>query len=398
MMKQKIREAQRYLQEMGVDGWLLYDFHGNNELAREFLELPKKKNITRRFFYWIPTKGDPVKIVHAIEQHVLDEWPGEARVFLSWESLQEQIRRTLKGVKRAAMEYSPKNAIPYVSRVDAGTVDLIRSFGVEVVSSGSFLPHFTAVISDVQGRSHIRAGHALDRIVHEAWVWIAQHLIKNESISDFDVQQKLLGDFAKEGLVTEGVPIVGINAHSADPHYVPAKEHPVPIRKGDWILIDFWAKEDQPQSIYGDVTRVAVADRHPTKKQQEIFSIVRKAQIAATELVIDRFTQKKPLSGWEVDDCARRVIVEAGYGEFFIHRTGHSIEMSLHGSGANMDNLEMHDVRPILPSTCFSIEPGIYLPNDFGVRLEYDLYVHQDGRVEIVGGEQNEIVCLLKEF
>ncbi len=396
-MKLKIREAQRYLQEIEADGWLLYDFQGNNELARSFLEIPKKSKVTRRFFYWIPVKGDPIKIVHAIEPHVLDEWPGESRVFLSWESLLEQIGRVLKGVKRAAMEYSPKNAIPYVSKVDAGTVDVVRSFGVEVVSSGSFLPHFTAVISDVQGRSHIHAGQALDRIVRVVWEWIAQHLKKGEKLTDYDVQQKLLSDFEKEGLISDGPPIVGINAHSADPHYVPVKERPVPILKGDWILIDLWAKEDKPKAIYGDITRVAVADRHPTKKQKEIFSIVRQAQAAAAKLVIDRFALAKPILGWEVDDCARKVIRDAGYGEFFIHRTGHSIEISPHGSGANMDNLEMHDIRPILPSTCFSVEPGIYLPNEFGVRLEYDLYVHRDGRIEIVGGEQNEIVCLLKD-
>ena len=393
-MNEKIQEAQRYLQEMKADGWLLYDFNESNELTRFFLEIPKTKKVTRRFFYWIPSHGDPVKIVHAIEEHVLDDWPGEKRIYLSWESLIEQLAAALKGAKQVAMEYSPRAAVPYVSKVDGGTVDLVRSFGIEVVSSGSFLPCFTAVITEAQGQSHVRAGAALDRIIHQTWDWIAQHLKKGQPLSDYDVQQQLLRDFQKEHLVTDGAPIVSLNARSADPHYGPTPDHPISIQKGDWVLIDFWAKEDQPKAIYADVTRVAVADVSPTQKQKEIFSIVRRAQIAATQLVKDRLDHQKIVYGWEVDDCARKVISDAGYGKFFIHRTGHNIEMNLHGSGANMDNLEMHDTRPILPSTCFSIEPGIYLPGEFGVRLEYDLYVHRDHQVEIVGGQQDEIVSL----
>jgi len=390
----KIKEAQKRLKEIGAEGWLLYDFHKNNELAHLFLEIPRDQMTTRRFFYWIPVEGEPVKIVHAIESHALDAWPGQKRTFLSWQSLQKEIGDVLKGKKRIAMEYSPKNAIPYVSRVDAGTMDLVRSFGVEVVSSGNFLPYFTAVLNEKQAESHLRAAKALDRIVDDTWKWIGDHLKQGKAITEYDAQQKICGDFSKAGLITENLPIVAVNAHSADPHYIPKERDSSPIRKGDFILIDLWAKEKQEGAVFGDITRVGVAADRPSPKQEEVFRIVRNAQIAATELIKHRFAQNKRIEGWEVDDAAREVIRKAGYGQYFIHRTGHSIEVHLHGSGAHMDNLEMHDERPILPSTCFSIEPGIYLPGEFGVRLEHDIYIHKDGKVEVTGGEQKHVVCI----
>ncbi len=393
-MKQKVLDAQRYLSEIGADGWLLYDFHRNNELAHLFLEISPEKHVTRRFFYWIPAKGEPVRLVHAIESDVLDAWPGEKKHFLSWQSLNAQLKEILSGAKRIAMEYSPMNAIPYVSKVDAGTVELIRSFGAEVVSSALFLPYFTSVITEEQGKSHIRAGQALDRIVGEAWDWIREQLNAKGSVQEYDAQQQILRNFEKSGIVTDSPPIVAVNAHSADPHYAPSKERSSPIHKGDFILIDMWGKESHPGAIFADITRVGVAAAAPSEKQQKVFSIVRKAQKDATDLVKKRFSEKKPIYGWEVDDCARRIIEEAGFGNYFIHRTGHNIETNLHGSGTQMDNLEMHDERPILPSTCFSVEPGIYLPGEFGVRLEHDVYVHQDGTIEIVGGEQDQMVCL----
>jgi Xaa-Pro aminopeptidase len=382
-----IEQAQKYLQNL--DGWLLYDFHGNNPLARTFLGFTESQMTTRRFFYWIPKKGAPIKLVHAIETHVLDHCPGEKRTYLSWQSLESELKNILKGSKKIAMEYSPRNAIPYVSRVDGGTIDLVRSFGIEVVSSADFLPHFTAVLSDQQGQSHIRAGKELDRIVKGAYKWIFDHL--DQRITEYDVQQKILKDFQEAKLITDHAPIVGVNAHSADPHYEPLEKTASQIKRGDFILIDLWAKEKQEGAVYGDITRVGVAAEKPTIRQEEIFRIVRNAQKAAVELVRSRFASKKRVEGWEVDDAARNVIRAAGYGDYFIHRTGHNIEISLHGSGAHMDNLEMHDVRPILLGTCFSIEPGIYLPNEFGVRLELDVYVHKDGTVEVTGGEQEEI-------
>lgn len=390
----KIEEAQKYLKEMKVDGWLLYDFEGNNPLAHRFLEIPHHLITKRRFFYWVPTSGTPVKIVHAIEPHTLDRLPGEKKLFASWQSLHQELRSLLQGKKKVAMEYSPLNAIPYLSKVDAGTVDLIRSFGVEVVSSADFLAHFTAVLDPDQAASQLRAGKVCDSIANGAWKWIRDHL--EQGITEYDVQQKIFSDFQKMNFVSDGLPIVGVNQHSADPHYQPQKETASPIRKGDFILIDLWAKENRENAIFGDITRVGVAAERPTPRQQEIFHIVRTAQKAAYELIRSRFTQKKRIEGWEVDEAARKVIRDAGYGDYFTHRTGHSIEIDLHGSGAHMDNLEMHDVRPLLPGTCFSIEPGIYLPDEFGVRLEYDVYIHLNGAVEISGGEQDEIVCLSK--
>jgi Xaa-Pro dipeptidase len=390
----KITQAQKYLKERGLDGWLLYDFHGNNELARYFLGLSKEGMTTRRFFYWIPAQGEPIKIVHAIEAHVLDEWEGKKLIYSSWQSLEEEVGRVLAGARRIAMEYSPRNAIPYVSKVDAGTVDLIRSFGVEVMSSGDFLPHFTAVLTEDQGQSQVRAAAACEKIVNRAWKWIFDHLEKGAAICEYDVQQRILEDFAHFELVTNHPPIVAVNAHSADPHYEPLKANSSPIRKGDFILIDLWAKEKGAKAVFGDLTRVAVAANVATARQREVFSVVRRAQKAAIDLVRSRLGRGERIEGWEVDDAARSVISNAGFGKFFIHRTGHSIEIELHGSGTHMDNLEMHDVRPILPGTCFSVEPGIYLPGEFGVRLESDVYVHLDGGMEVTGGEQDEIVLL----
>lgn len=394
MMGQKIREAQKHLKTLGADGWLLYDFHGNNELARHFLNIPSHQMTTRRFFYWVPVVGEPIKIVHAIEAGALDHCPGKKNTYLSWQSLEKEIASVLKGKKKVAMEYSPKNAIPYISKVDGGTIDLVRSNGVEVISSGDFLAYFTAVLNKQQIESQQRAGAACDRIAGDTWKWISECLKQDKAITEYDVQQKICELFKKGALITDHDPIAGVNAHSADPHYEPLKTGSSPIRKGDFVLIDLWAKEKGEGAVFGDITRVAVAGK-PTKRQEEIFHIVRKAQKAAVELVKSRFAAKKRVEGWEVDDAARNVIRDAGYGEFFIHRTGHNIEIALHGSGAHMDNLEMHDVRPILPGTCFSVEPGIYLPGEFGVRLELDVLVHPDGRVEVTGGEQDEIVCLL---
>ena len=390
----RIQDVQKHLIKEKIDGWLLYDFSGLNSLARDFLKIDPELLITRRFFYWIPQKGEPVKIVHAIESHALDGWPGQKRTFLSWQSLEKEVKSVLQGAARVAMEYSPKNAIPYVSRVDAGTVDLVRSFGVEVVSSGPFLAFFTAVLNPEQMASHLRAAKELDRIANETWRWIAAHL--KQGIDEFAVQQKIASEIAKAGLISESLPIAAVNAHSADPHYVPQHKGSSPIREGDWILIDLWAKEKQEGAVYGDITRVAVAAKKPAKRQEEIFRIVRNAQKNAVGLIKKRFKEKKPVAGWEVDDAAREGVKKAGYGDFFIHRTGHSIEVNLHGSGAHMDNLEMHDERPLLPSTCFSIEPGIYLPGEFGVRLEHDVCIHPDGRVEVTGGEQDQIVCLFE--
>jgi Xaa-Pro dipeptidase len=385
----KIREAQKHLIDSALDGWLLCDFARSNEIMYQFLELPKRI-FRRRFFYWIPKRGEPVKIVHAIEPNVIDHCPGQKRIYSSWKVLHQELARLLKGQKKVAMEYSKE--IAYVSRVNGGTVDLIRTFGVEVVSSAPFLPYFTAVLTPEQAESHMRAGNLLDRIVQDAWKWTLENLQKN--ITEFDVQQKILSDFKKHHLFTDTAPNVSVNANSADPHYFVDQKTALSIRKGDFILIDMWAKEDQINSVYADITRVGIAAKKPSAKQQEVFAIVHRAQQAATDFIAQRFREGIFPLGYEVDDVARKIITDAGYGPQFTHRTGHNIGLELHGSGAHLDNLESHDVRPILPGTCFSVEPGIYLEGQFGIRLEYDVYVDQKGLVTITGGKQDEIICL----
>jgi len=395
MKEKKIRKAQEFLQEMKADGWLLADFHRNNPLAHLFLEIPPELHLTRRFFYWIPAKGDPVRIVHAIEPFSLASWPGEERIYLSWQSLRKEIGAVVAGAKRVAMEFSPMNGNPYVSCVDGGTVDLVRSFGAEAVSSGSFLSHFTAVISPAQGESHLRAAAALDQIVQDTFRWIGERLKQEKPVDEYGAQQKILREFDRLHLFTDSAPHVCVNAHSADPHFATQKEGASRIRKGDFVLIDLWAKEQGEKAVWGDITRVGVAAERPTLRQQEVFGAVRSAQKAGIELVKRRFSEKKKVMGFEIDDAVRNVIRKAGFADYFIHRTGHNIEINLHGNGPHLDNLEMHDDRPILPGTCFSVEPGIYLPGEFGVRLESDVYVHADGRVEVTGGEQDEIYTLL---
>ncbi len=394
-MEKKLKEAQKHLIQLKIDGWLLYDFHGSNDLALHFLEISQKSLLTRRFFYWIPSIGKPIKIVHAIEAHVLDHWPGDKRIYHSWQTFELELKKTLKKVRTAAMEYSPNNAIPYVSRVDAGTVEFIRSCGVSVVTSAHFLPYFTAVLSKTKIQTHFEAAKVVDWSVKSAWKWIQDSLLKNKKITEFDVTEKILECFEKKKCTSPSRPICAVNEHSADPHYEPIQGKSTHIQKGDFILIDLWCKQMKNHSVFADITRVAIAASKPTAFQKKIFSIVKKAQEAAIDLIQKRFKAKKAVHGFEVDDATRKVIEKAGYGKYFLHRTGHSISEDLHGSGAHMDNLEMHDERHILSASCFSIEPGIYLPSKFGVRLEFDILVDQNSSLYITGGKQENIHCLL---
>src|SRR3990167_649950 len=301
--EQKIQKVQQILKKMGIDGWLLYDFHRNNYLAHLFLEISPKLTATRRFFYWIPAEGKPVQIVHAIEPHILAGWPGEKKIFSSWQSLRKEVGALLHGARRIAMEYSPMNENPYISCVDGGTVDLIRSFGADVVSSSSFLVYFTEVMTKSQVESHIRAAHLLDEIVKKTWRWISEQLQRKESISEFQIQQKIIAYFKEAQLVSDEPPIVAVNAHSADPHFETSKEGSAVLQKGDFLLIDLWAKEKGEGAVFGDLTRVAVAAERPTKRQEEIFKVVRKAQVKGIELVKNRFLEKKEVLGFEVDDA-----------------------------------------------------------------------------------------------
>lgn len=390
----RIQEVQKHLAREKIDGWLLYDFNGNNPLTREFLQIDPNSLTTRRFFYWIPAKGSPVKLMHKIEPHVIEHVPGETVFFLKWQELEAQLGKILKGAKKIAMEYSPKNAIPYLSKVDGGTIDLIRSLGVEVVSSGSFLQNFTCVLDEEQYKMHKEAGNLLDQMEAEAFEKISEALKKGNKITEYDVQQFIYEQINARGFTMMARPIVGVNANCSDPHYEPTKEKSSPIKKGDFVIIDIWCKKKHPRAVYADICRVAVADTKPTAKQEEIFSIVRAAQKAATDFVISRYSKGESVKGYEVDQVARTIIEEKGYGQYFTHRTGHNIYTQDHGPGAHIDSLETQDLRELIPHTCFSLEPAIYLP-EFGIRLEYDVYLGDKGKVEINGGIQDSLLTLL---
>ncbi|MDP1836584.1 MAG: M24 family metallopeptidase [Chlamydiales bacterium] len=383
-----LQAVQQAIADAQCDGWLLYDFRRSNDLACRFLDLGEAF-LTRRFFYWIPRTGDPIKIVSIIEPNHLDHLPGKKYTFRSWQDLEQAVVSTLSSASRVAMEYSPRNGNPYVSKVDAGTIELVRGCGVKVVSSADILAQFTSVWDDQKLALHYQAAEVLDRSVAQAWKWIA-----SGPRTDYGVQQYLLQLFLEAGCVMEGSPICAINADSADPHFMATEQTAKRIRPGDFILIDLWCKRNVPNATYADITRVGFYGDRPSTKHQEIFSIVKSARDAATDLVIDSFARNNELLGWQVDQCARDVINAAGYGEFFTHRTGHNIDEKDHGDGAHLDNLETQDQRRLLTSTCFSIEPGIYLPGQFGVRLEYDIYIHTDGRAEITGGIQETIHCI----
>lgn len=391
----KIQDVQKHLIKEKIDGWLLYEFSGSNSLAREFLHIDPEELITRRFFYWIPAKADPIKILHVIEPHVLSDLPGSVLFYLKWQELEAQLGFILKGKKTVAMEFSPRNAIPYLSKVDAGMVDLVRSFQVEVVSSGSFLQNYTCVLDEERFQLHLEAANLLDRVVNEAWETISHALRKDIQINEYQVQQWIAEQISSRGFISEGLPIVAVNAHSADPHYEPSKKGSSVIKKGDFILIDLWCKKKHPKAVYADICRVAVADVAATDKQKKIFSIVRLAQKTAVQFVISRYEKNESLKGYEVDQTSRKIIEDAGYGKYFTHRTGHNIYTKDHGPGAHIDSLETQDSRELIPRTCFSIEPGIYLPKEFGIRLEHDVFLGDNRKVHLTGGFQDEILTLL---
>jgi Xaa-Pro aminopeptidase len=385
---------QQAIRDFGFDGWLLYDFRGTNPLAKRVLGLSETTILSRRWFYWIPAIGQPQKLVHRIEPGALDHLPGEKQVYLRWDELEWGVAALVRGSGRIAMEYSPRNAIPYISRVDAGTIELVRSYGVAIESSGDLVQLFEATWTDAQWQLHLEAGRHTDSAYDRAWSYIIERIRRDGSIRETEVQAVIMDHFRANGLTTYHPPIVGVNEHSGDPHYEPLPGKDGVIRAGDFVLIDLWAKVDHPDGVYSDLTRVGfVGDRVP-EKYERIFQIVARARDAAIELVRQRFASDQPLYGWEVDQAARQVIEAAGYGEQFVHRTGHNIGRETHGNGANMDGLETRETRLVLPRTCFSVEPGIYLP-EFGVRSEVNVFIGADRRVHVTAGELQQNVLAL---
>jgi Xaa-Pro aminopeptidase len=383
--------VQSAIKAQNVDGWLLYDFRGINILAQRVVGLEEKK-LSRRWFYYVPASGEPKKLVHAIEPASLDSLPGKQKtVYRRWQELEAGVGALVSGAKRIAMEYSPRNGNPYVSRVDAGTIELVRSFGLEVVSSGDLVQQFEATWDDEQEASHFAAAKVTDAAYGVAWSFIADQVKKNGQTTELDVQKRIMDHFAANHCTTYSPPIVGVGPHSGDPHYEPTAATNTPIRAGDFVLVDLWCKLDKPRAVYSDLTRVGFVGREVPAKYAKIFHIVAAARDAGIDTVRKAFAVKRPLTGAEVDDATRAVIDKAGYGDQFTHRTGHNIGQEVHGNGAHIDGLETRDDRRIMPQTCFSIEPGIYLP-EFGVRSEVNVYIDKSGQVHVTGGPlQTEI-------
>jgi Xaa-Pro aminopeptidase len=386
---------QQALRSFNLDGWLLYDFRGCNPLARRVLKFDDTAIRSRRWMYWIPTIGEPQKLVHRIETGALDHLPGEKHVYLRWDEFQWGVAALVRGAGRIAMEYSPKNNIPYIARVDAGTIELVRSYGVEVESSGDLVQLFEATWTDAQWELHLEAARHTDSAYDRAWSYIAERVRRDGSVRETEVQRVIVDHFHAHGLTTDHPPNVSVNEHSGDPHYEPQIGKDGVIRAGDFVLIDLWAKVNHADGVYSDLTRVAfVGDRVP-EKYERIFQIVAQARDAAIDLVRRRVGQGEPLQGWEVDAAARDVITQAGFGEQFVHRTGHNIGRETHGNGANIDGLETKETRLLLPHTCFSIEPGIYYP-EFGVRSEVNVFIDANRRVHVTAGElQRHVLALL---
>ena len=386
---------QSALRNSQLDAWLLYDFRGSNILARRVLQFPNGVAGSRRWVYFIPADGVPRKLVHRIESGALDHLPGEKLVYLRWQEFEAGVAGLVSGRSRVAMEYSPRNGNPYISRVDAGTVELVRSSGADVVPSGDLIQMFEAVWDDEQWAMHLEAGRHTDTAYTVAWKFIANEVRSRGETTEAAVRDVIMAHFAAHGLTTYHPPIVGVNSNSGDPHYDTGT---AAIRPGDFVLIDLWAKLDKPRAVYSDLTRVGFVGDAVPAKYDAIFKIVAAARDAAIQLVRDRFARKETLQGYEVDDAARSVITKAGYGEQFVHRTGHSIGQETHGNGANIDNLETHETRRILPGCCFSIEPGIYL-SEFGIRSEVDVFVDRNEKVHVTAGElQTSVIPILRDF
>jgi Xaa-Pro aminopeptidase len=389
-----LASVQTAVRDLGFDGWLLYDFRGLNILARRVVGLPSDAMLSRRWFYFIPASGEPQKLVHRIEPHALDHLPGPQRAYLRWQELEAGVGALVAGRRRVAMEYVPRNANPYVSRVDAGTVELVRSCGVEVVPSGDLVQRFEACWDDEQWAMHLEAARHTRSAYDAAFAFITERVRGGGSVRETEVQKRILDHFTAHHLVTDHPPICAVGPHSGDPHYEPGAGSDAAIREGDFVLIDLWAKLDRPRSVYSDLTWTCFVGREVPARYEEIFRIVAAARDAAIARVREAFAAGRPLQGWEVDQAARDVIDQAGHGQYFCHRTGHSIGQETHGNGANMDNLETREERRVLPRTCFSVEPGIYLP-EFGVRSEVNVFVDGKSQVHVTGGAPQERVVPL---
>lgn len=382
---------QSALRERNLDAWFFYDHHHRDPIAYRVLGLPEHLMATRRWFYLIPANGEPRKLVHKIESYHLDPLPGEKDLYAAWPELFDGLKDLLGPYKNIAMQYSPNNGVFTISLVDGGTLELIRSFGKNIVSSGDLVALFEATWSEEQIKTHFAARDSIDSITAAAFQEIGRR-VRNGGTNEFEIQQWIMEAFARENIVTSDPPVVAANANSANPHYGPDSSHSQPIREGDFVLLDIWGKKNVPNSVYYDITWTGFVGKAASDRMREIFNVVRTGRDAGIKFVQDAVAAGKQIAGWQVDDPVRQSIAKAGYGDYFVHRTGHSIATEVHGNGPNMDNLEVHDERRILPNSCFSIEPGVYL-KDFGVRSEVNMLVHSN-RAEVTGRIQNELVII----
>ncbi|HVZ40560.1 MAG TPA: Xaa-Pro peptidase family protein [Candidatus Kapabacteria bacterium] len=396
MTQQQLERIQETLRTLGLGAWLLYNFRDSNPIASRMLGIPAGGHQTRRWAYLIPADGTPRGIGHRIEPHISALMQGDVRQYSSHAEFRDGLQWLAEGHDAVAMEYSPCNAVPVVSRVDAGTIELVRSLGVDVVTSADLIAHLEARLTDEQIASACRAGAAVREIVTDAFRTIRDCVAGGRRCTEFDVQQFMLGEFARRGLVTDHAPNCSVGPNSANPHYEPTESGAAEIHAGDFVLIDLWAREDAEGSIFGDITWVGFVGEDVPSRCAEVFAVVRDARDAAFERVRDAFSRGEKVTGAELDDAARDVIIRAGYGSCFTHRTGHSITTELHGAGANLDNFETMDTRTILPATSFSIEPGIYLPGEFGIRSELDVVIDAGGSVMATSEPlQQEVVAIM---
>ena len=391
-----ILRIQEELKSAGMDGWLFYDFHNRDPIAYRVPGLDFGKFTSRRWWYYIPADGDPIRLVHKVEPTKLDSLPGEKRYYLAWEELHASLRDIIgPAPKKVVMQYSPLNNIPYVSTVDGGTVGLLQSFGYEIHSSADLVQLFEAVIDEKGYQSHLDAARVVYQIKDEAFQRIETALQNGEEMTEYSIQQFIVSRFEELGFTNDGEnPIVGVNGHPANPHFEPTPENTWAIKKGDTILIDLWARKNETDSIWADITWCGFAGQNPPEKYGTIFNAVRDARNAGLAFIREKFAEGRNCFGWEVDDAVRNVIRERGFGDFFIHRTGHSIGTEVHGNGVHIDNLETREERQLIPGICFSLEPGIYFEDEIAVRTEIDVFITLEGEVVVAGPEQESLILL----
>jgi Xaa-Pro dipeptidase len=388
----QLRELQSDIRAAKLDGWLFYDFRGRDPIAHRILHLSPAMR-TRRWFYFVPAKGTPRKLVHKIESESLAALPGETLYYAGQDELRKNLAKLIGRGKVVAMQYSPKASVPYVAMVDAGTIELVRGAGAKVVTAADLVQKFEACWTVQQLESHLAAGKIIDRVIRGAFEEAAKHVRAKQAFTEFDLQQWILREFSASGIQREEGPDVAVNANASDPHYGPVEGKSAPIREGDLLLLDVWGKTKDAGSVYYDVTWIGYLGAKVPEKYAKVFGVLREARDKAVDLIRTSIAAGKPLQGWQVDKAARTIIDKAGYGKYFFHRLGHNIGETIHGSGANMDNLETHDTRHLIPKTCTSVEPGIYLP-EFGMRTEVNVYVGE-GEARVTGAVQNEILSLL---